>query len=76
MTFYKRKSNLAGVGRWPLFIVWMLVIGGAFAAIAAATPIRSPRPPTVDPTFGLPLPEAHAHPLGKPPAWIWASTVG
>ena len=76
MIFHNRKSNLAEVRRWPLVIFWVLLTGSGFAAVAAAASVSSARPPTVDPTYGLPLPEAPADALGKPPGWIWASTVG
>ncbi|MGC9261599.1 MAG: hypothetical protein ACP5I8_16165, partial [Phycisphaerae bacterium] len=63
---------------WILMVALMcaLSVGGVVAARSAWQHGRRYASYCIDPTYGLPLPEAHAHPLGKPPAWIWASTVG
>ena len=63
--------------RMPVFVVtWILITQGSLRAFVSATPDMPANPPTVGSTFGLPLPKAPPHVPGKPPAWLWASTVG
>ena len=56
--FKMRDLNLAGGWRWPHIILLFLMTGGRITSRAVAIPIPSRPPPTVDPTFGLPLPKA------------------
>ncbi|MHB1766425.1 MAG: alpha-L-rhamnosidase-related protein [Phycisphaerae bacterium] len=75
-----KKQRLQSVWRFsgwvlPLTLAWLLGSGLVFTRLSSfAGPV--PYPPTLDPTYGLPLPKIADSHLGSPPAWIWASTVG
>jgi hypothetical protein len=59
-----------------VFILCLLLVQNSETAMPMAMGSTlqswSDRPPTVDPTFGLPIPSAVKHPTSIP-AWIWAS---
>lgn len=55
-----KKNSPINIRRTLAFILtWLLITDGGMAAFASAAPDRPAHPPTVDPTFGLPMPNAH-----------------
>jgi hypothetical protein len=76
----KGMSALIGQAN-SAFIVMVLLLSGLIAvpqpmASAATSLPWADRPPTLDPTFGLPKPTELRHRIrGAVPAWIWASKV-
>ena len=66
---------------WPIFLCFivasvLLNVSATHAAEAIGRGSQSQRVPTLDPTYGLPLPANISQSHFKAPAWIWAATVG
>ena len=66
---FRRRAGLV------MIIAGFLSLGAMQLARAGAAPSLTSRPPTLDPTFGLPLPKPNPQPTGPVPHWIWAATV-
>ncbi len=62
--------------RGLLFLLLIAIASVAFAAHLSARPSPAHRVPSLDPTFGLPLPAGVKQSYARPPDWIWAATVG
>ena len=55
-----------------VFFLSGLIFGPVSMAMGATAQSWAARPPTLDPTLGLPIPVAQRHPVTIP-AWIWAA---
>ena len=60
-----------------LFVASVLLNVGATCAVGSlGHALQSHRAPTLDPTYGLPLPASFKQSCVDAPDWIWAATVG